>query len=354
MRFTISFINPVPFSEKVFFVKNLALMIKAGLSLREGVATIREQTHSKKFEKVLDNIIKRLDNGEPLGDSLAKHPEIFSGFFINMIRIGEASGTLEENLRHLTLQLEKSYDLKRKVTGAMIYPAIILVSTFGLGGALSVFILPKLIPLFRSLDIELPLSTKILLWIVELIQKYGLFALIGFIGFIVFIILISRLRPVKTVNHKILLKLPVAGTISRNVNLAFFSRTLGTLIKSGVSIVEALDITAGTLANVIYQSQSKEISLRVQRGEQISTYLKTQPNLFSTTFSRMIEVGEKTGNLEESLFYLAEFYEKEIDNITKKLSTILEPILLIIIGFIVGFIAISIITPIYQLTRGLS
>jgi len=347
------FISRISHLDKLLFTKHLAVMIKAGLPLREGVATIQEQTRSRRFKKILDDVIKRLDNGEPLGESLARYPKAFSELFINMIKMGEQSGNLEKNLEYLALQLEKSFALKRKVIAAMIYPAIILVSTFGLGGALSVFILPKLIPLFKSLKVELPLSTRILLWITELVQNYGLFVLLGLIIFVVAIILISRLRLVKLVNHKILLKLPIVGTISQNLNLALFSRTLGTLIKSGVSIVEALDITANTLNNLIYQGQIKEVSLRIQKGKQMSVYLKTKGKLFPATFSRMIGVGEKTGNLEESLVYLADFYEKEVDNTTQKLSTVLEPILLLVIGLIVAFIAISIITPIYQMTRGL-
>ena len=167
------------------------------------------------------------------------------------------------------------------------------------------------------------------------------------------IVLVSRLRPVKLFNHAVLLKIPVAGTISKNYNLALLGRTLGVLVKSGVPIVEALEITSTTLNNLIYQNQIKEISLKIQKGKQMSVYLRTKKNLFPPTFSRMIEVGEKTGNLDESLVYLADFYEKEVDNTTQKLSTILEPILLIVIGLIVAFLSISIITPIYQLTRGL-
>lgn len=339
--------------DKLLFAKHLAMMIKAGLPLREGVATIQEQTRSRKFKRILSNVIKRLDNGEPLAESLAQHNKVFSDLFVNMIKTGEASGNLEKNLEYLAEQLEKSYILKRKVIAAMIYPAVILFSTFILGAALAIFILPKLIPLFKSLRVTLPLSTRILLLVTELIQNYGLFVILGIIVFFILALLFSRLKPVKTVNYYILLKLPVAGTISKNLNLSLFSRTLGTLIKSGVPIVEALDISADTLSNLIYKKEVKQVSLKVQNGKQVSTYLKTKPKLFSATFSRMVKVGEKTGNLEESLLYLADFYEKEVDNTTQKLSTILEPVLLIIIGLIVGFIAISIITPIYQITKGL-
>ena len=339
--------------DKLLFTKHLAMMIKAGLPLREGVATIQEQTRSRKFKRILNDIIKRLDNGESLAKSLTRHGKAFSGLFINMIEIGEKSGSLEKNLEYLAEQLEKSYNIKRKVMAAMIYPAVILFSTFILGAGLAIFILPKLIPLFKSLRVTLPLSTRILLLITELIQNYGLFIFLGIIVFLILAFLLSRLKLIKFINYQVLLKIPIAGKASKNLNLSLFSRTLGILIKSGISIVEALDISADTLGNLIYKREVKRVSLKVQNGKQISTYLKTKSKLFPATFSRMIMVGEKTGNLEESLIYLADFYEKEVDNTTQKLSTILEPVLLIIIGFIVGFIAISIITPIYQITKGI-
>jgi len=339
--------------DKLLFAKHLSVMIKAGLPLREGVVTIGEQAKSGSFKKILGDVVKHLDNGESLADSLARHGKKFSDLFVNMIRMGEESGNLENNLEYLAEQMEKSFTLRRKVIAALIYPAIILVATFGLGGALSVFILPKLIPLFKSLRVDLPASTKFLLWFTELIQNYGFYVLGGIVLVVIFFILISRLRPVKLVNHAVLLKTPVAGTISKNFNLALFARTLGVLIKSGVPIVESLDIASTTLNNLIYQNQIKEISSKIQKGKQMSVYLKTKKNLFPLTFSRMVEVGEKTGNLEESLTYLAGFYEKEVDNTTQKLSTVLEPVILIVIGLIVAFLSISIITPIYQLTRGL-
>ena len=343
----------VSLSDQVLFTKHLSIMIKAGLSLKESVETIKDQTSSKKFREILDDLTNRLDNGESLGESLAKHPRIFSNLFINMIRLGEESGTLEGNLEHLTLQLEKSNDLRKKIKSAMIYPIFILVAALGLGAALVFFVLPKLLPLFKSFDIELPLPTRILLGISEAFQNYGIFILIGVVFLSAIIILISRIKAVKKFNARLLISLPIIGPISRNTNLIQFSRTLGTLLKSGVSIITALDITANTLPNLIYQEVLKETSIKVQRGESLENYLHLNPKLFPPTVSRMVAVGEKTGNLEETLLYLAEFYEKEVDNTTKNLSSILEPILLIFIGIVVGFVAISIIMPIYQITSGI-
>ena len=349
----IPFINRVSFLEKIIFAKHLALMIKAGLSLREGVSTIQEQSRSKKFKKVLDDVIKSIDNGQSLAVSLSRHPRVFDSFYINMIRVGEESGTLEENLEKLALEFEKSYELRKNVKAAMIYPSIILSAVIVLSAALTFFILPKILPIFKTLDIQLPLTTRVLIRFTEIIQNYGFYILAAMVILVVFLGFISRIRLIKILIHKIILKLPMAGIISRNVNLSHFSRTLGILLKSGIPIVKALDITGTTLKNSVYQKELEKVAADVQKGKPISDYLKKKETLFPLMVSRMVGVGEKTGNLEESLLYVGNFYEEEVARTLKSLSTILEPILLLIIGLAVGFIALAIISPIYEITRGL-
>jgi len=344
----------ISYIDKLLFTEHLSLMIKAGLSLKEGVSSIAEQTRSLRFKKILKKIIQRLENGESLGKSLGFYPRVFNNFFVNMVIVGEESGTLDENLNYLAQQLKKNNRIKRKVIAAMIYPAIVLVSTFCLAAALTIFIFPKLIPLFKGLRIELPLSAKILLFISETAQNYGLFIFLGIIGIFLFLIGISRLRPIKKINHFFLLRIPVVGKMVIYFNLAVFTRNLAVLIKSGLPIVQALDITAETLGNLSYQAKVKKLCSEVKKGKQMSSYLNKEKRLFPPTFFRMIEVGEKTGNLENSLFYLADFAEQELDDVSQRLSSVLEPILLIIIGLVVGFVALAIITPIYQITQGLS
>lgn len=337
--------------DKIFFTKYLSSMIRSGVDLREALATIREQITKKAFRKILDDVIQRIDNGETLGDSLARYPTIFGLLFVNMIKIGEASGTLEENLRYLSTQLEKSYALRRKIKGAMMYPIIIIVAIVGLGSLLSLFVLPRLVPLFKSFNAELPWPTKVLLFITETIQKFGLLLFIGLLIVIVIAVFVSRLRQVKKFNHRLFFHVPIFGPISRNANLAHITRALGVLLKSGIPVVQALEITAAATSNIIYMEAISGVAVAVRKGGSISSYLLSNTFLFPLTVSRMIQVGEKTGNLESSLFEMAEFYEKEIDNTTNNLSSILEPILLVAIGIVVGFIVLSIIMPIYQLTE---
>ncbi len=353
MYFSIPFINHVSYLDKLLFVKNLALLIKAGLPLRESVITIQEQAKSKTFKKVLDDVLKSIDNGQSLAASISRHPRIFSTLYINMIRIGEESGTLEENLKYLGQQLEKNHQLRVKVKAAMLYPAIILSTTIVLGLGLTLFILPKIIPVFKALNIELPLITRILIRITEIIQNYGLFILIGIFVLITVFVLTSRLRIVKFSIHKFILRLPILGSFSRNINISHFSRTSGILLRSGLPVVNTLDITQTTLENLVYQKELKSMVNEVKRGKPISSYLRKREFLFPLMVSRMVGVGEKTGKLEETLMYLGSFYEAEVDKSIKSLTSIFEPILLLIIGLMVGLIALAIISPIYEITSGL-
>ena len=350
----IPFFGKVSFFDKLLFVKHLRMMIKAGVPLRESVLEIQNETNSRKFKAILKKIVDDLDNGESLSRSLSRYPDVFDDLFVNLIKTGESSGTLEESLEYLGIQLEKSQDLKKKITSAMLYPALILIATFALIGLLAFFIFPKLLPLFEGFNIDLPLPTRILLWFIKTMQAFGFIIFVLVLLGLGFLFFISKFRAVKFLNHRLVLGLPLIGKFNRNINLAYLARTLGTLVKSGVPIVEALNITAKTLNNLVYRKYLKESVTKVQKGQEISKFLKENPKLFPPVFSRMISTGEKTGRLDESLFYLAEFYEKEIDNATKNLSQILEPMLLIVVGLVVGFIAISIIMPIYKIAHSLS
>lgn len=342
-----------PLLNKIFFVKNLALMLRAGLPIREAIAAIKSQFRNKRIRNILDGIISNIDNGHSLADSLAKYPTIFDHLFVNIIRVGEESGSLEKNLDYLALRLEKSYDLRRKIKAAMIYPVIVLVSTATLAAALSLLVLPKLLPLFKSFKIKLPLTTRILIFLTELIQNQGIFIFITILFFILIVIFLSRLKPIKLITHRLFLVIPVISSIAKNKNLAQFTRTLGILLKSGISLVEALEITAQTFDNVIYKNYIMNISVGVQRGNSVSSFLKENVNLFPPIISQLIQVGEKTGTLEEALFYMADFCEKEVDGAVKNLSIVIEPVLLIIIGLAVAFVALAIITPIYQINSGI-
>lgn len=342
----------VPLAEKMLFVKHLSIMIKSGMTLLDSLELLKKQSRSKSFKKIINELMVDIDNGQFLSASLEKHTAVFGEYFINIIRVGEASGTLAENLEYLHEELKKGFELRRKVKGAMIYPIIILVATFGISGLLVLFVFPKMIPLFENLQVELPLSTRMLISGINFLNKYSLWIAVGVVGFAVLFWLSFKVKPIRFFYHRLLLELPLIGKTSRQINMTTFSRTLSSLLKSGVKIVDAILITGNTMPNLIYQRKLKGAAEHVRGGGLISQYLLKQEKFFPLEFSQMIEVGENTGNLDKNLVYLADFYEAEVDNVFKNLSTTLEPILLLLMGVMVGFIAVSIITPIYKIAQG--
>ena len=339
--------------DKILFARHLALMLKAGLSVSQGIEALAEQASSKRLKKILERLLADINKGEAISTSLSRDQALFGNLFINMIKVGEESGTLEENLNHLALELEKKHELKRKVKSAMIYPLLILAATLSLAMGLGIFVLPKLLGFFKSLSLELPVSTKILLFVIENLENYGLYYIGGFILFIILLRLLLRVEKIKIFVHELMTEMPLLGRIVKKLNLAYFSRTLGILLKSGVPIVRALEISASTLGNLAYRKRLEQAAIQVKKGENLASFLKGCRRLVPSMTAKMIDVGEKTGSLEETLFYLADFYEGEVDAVTKNLANILEPVLLIGIGLMVGGVAISILMPIYQFTSSL-
>lgn len=339
--------------EKIFFTQHLYLMLKGGFLLSEALETLKEEVRSRTFKRALEDILKRILGGESFNKSLAKHPKIFDQFYQNIIRIGEESGNLENNLNYLTSQLRSDYEIKNKVKGAMVYPSIVVVLGLFLAFFVSIFILPKIINIFSVLEIKLPLMTIILIGSVSFLRKNWIFIIMG----IIFIILIFRiLRKFKTFRYysdNFILSLPIVGSIVKNLTLSRFSQGLYTVLKSGIPILESLELCGQTLQNEVFKKNLISVKLEVERGGKISQGLKNFPKTFPLIFCQMISVGEKSGALEESYHYLSKFYQNEVDSSLKTLSTILEPLLLILVGLFVGFIALAIITPIYRFTGGL-
>lgn len=339
--------------EKIFFAEHLALMIKGGLTITESLETLREQTRSRKFKKTLESVLKRVLKGESLAQSFSRHPSVFNKFFCSIVGVGEESGTLEENLNYLTLQLRKDYDLKRKVKSAMIYPILVVCLALGIAFFVTLFVLPKVIDLFKNLDMDVPLTTKILISFTYFFKENWPFVIVGFFLFVVLINVLLKIKSIRFFFHKIIISLPIFGNIIKDINLARFSRTFYTLLKSGMPLIEALETCNRTLPNDVYKRNLNLAKQRIEKGEKISESLGAFPQTFSPIFTRMILVGEKSGTLEESFLYLATFHEEEVDTSLKNLSGLLEPILLIFVGLLVGFIAFSVIIPIYRFVGGL-
>jgi type II secretory pathway component PulF len=336
-------------ADKIVFVKHLAVMLKAGLTVSESLEIVLSQAKGK-FKKILEAVQYSVESGNSLAGSLAKFPKVFSNILVNTALAGEASGTLEKNLDNVSEQLKKNHELVTKVKSAMVYPVIVMIGTLILGIAMSYLVLPKITPMFEGLKIKLPFYTRALVWFSHFMQEYGIIFIVILAAAAGIFVWVAKQPFAKPVTHFILLNTPIIKNITHNANLANFCRTLGTLLKSGLNIDVALNITKDTAGNYYYAKTLKIISDRISQGAKLSDNLNEFSRLFPRLLTSMIRVGEKSGKLEESLFYLAEFYEAEVDVATKTLSTAIEPILLIVIGVSVGGLAISIISPIYQIT----
>ncbi|TSC88810.1 MAG: Uncharacterized protein G01um10143_707 [Parcubacteria group bacterium Gr01-1014_3] len=341
----------VSIQDQVILARHLAIMAKAGIPLLDSLKMVQKQARSKALVKILTDLIDEVSNGQYLSTALEKYESIFGSLFINVIRVGEVSGILAENLNYLADELKKKQSLRKKVIGAMIYPFVILVATFGVTALLVLFIFPKILPVFATLRVELPITTRILIYISNLLTNHGFtVVLIAFIALALFWISL-KFEKVRYVFHRSLLYVPIFRKIVVAINMANFSRTLGLLLRSGVKIVEAIIICAATTPNLAYRKALNELAESARRGVSISKFLSDHKALYPAMVSQMAEVGEGTGNLSETLLYVAEFYESEVDEFTKNLSNILEPIVMVLMGSVVGFVAISIITPIYAITE---
>jgi type IV pilus assembly protein PilC len=348
------FLN-VNLQEKILFAKHLGIGVKSGMPLIDALHLIQGQTKSRSMKKILDDVVDDLSRGVLLSESLKKYQNIFGNLFINIVKIAEASGTLPENLNYLAAELKKKHDLRKRVRGAMIYPMVILIMTIAIAIGMILFIFPKILPIFENLNVELPLTTRMLIGFSTFLTNYGVIALGGIvIAFISIKLIIKRVHPIRYAIHSAIVLTPLFGKAMINFNMANITRTLGILLRSGVLIVEGLKITAESLTNLKYQKELKIASEGMSRGVFFSKYLASKKRYFPQLSVNMIEVGENTGNLTENLFYLADFHESELDDFVKNLSSILEPILLLFMGVVVGFIALSFITPMYQLTKGFS
>lgn len=343
----------VSLQEQILFAKHLAVMIRAGMSILDGLRLLKKQTRSRSLKKIIDQLVADVSNGQFLSASLERFRGIFGDFAINIIRVGEAGGILHDNLNYLAQELEKRRELRRKVLSSLLYPIIIVILTITVTGLLTLYIFPKILPVFKSLNIALPITTRILIVVVEVLLRYGLYILGGAIVAIILFLILLRVPTFRLIAHQVLLYLPLFGRISRNYNTSNFCRTLGLLLKSDVKVVEAVAITADTLGNLVFRAELKHISVQIAKGEEIAPHLEAKSHLFPPMVAQMVALGEQTGNLSETLIYLSEFYEKEVDETTKNLSTVLEPLLMVTMGAVVGFVAISIITPIYEVTQSL-
>jgi type IV pilus assembly protein PilC len=344
---------PVNQVEVVTVVQNFSMMLESGLTVTEAVDVIADQSKGK-LKGILRKMQKEIQAGEMLGDAMSHAHGIFGPVIVSSVKIGENSGTLASNLQFIAGQMEKDLALKRNIQGAMLYPSIVLSATAILGLALATFVLPQMAGIFSSLDVKLPFTTRVIIWVANVFQSYGMILspslLVGLIGMVV----LWRQKFMQPFTHAFVLHLPFLNGFIHDVNRARFCRMLGTMLDSGVPIQEALLIQSTSLPNLVYRHSAKRMHALIDSGESFSAIIEKFPVLYPIMIQRILSVGEKSGNLSKALLYLARFYEQKVEIQAKNISSIIEPLLLLFVGLCVGFIALAIFTPIYSITNGLT
>lgn len=340
--------------QKIFFVDHLRTMIHASLSLVEALEILGKEMENKKFKKIIVEIKNQVEKGQPLSEVLAKYPKVFPSMYEKMVNAGEMAGKLDESLEQIVVQMKKSHELSSSIRGAMIYPAVILTAMLGVGIMMTTFVLPKLVEIFKEFDAELPLATKILIVITNFISNPINLALtiILIVGFIIgFFMMLKRIPSFRQNIHNLNLKLPIVGPVIRQINLAQFSLTLSSLLKSTLPIIEAVDITADTCSNVIYQNALHRVATEIKTGRPISQILSEYNKLFPPMVTEMVMVGERTGEIDHLLSELSVFFSSEVDKTMKNFTIIIEPVIIILLGIAVAGVAVAVIMPMYTLVQ---
>lgn len=349
----LSRLRGISLAEKMIFCRHLAVMIGAGFPLVGGLDILAKQTDSAKFGKILNEVAENIRRGKSFADSLRAYPDAFSDLFVNMVAIGETAGNLEKTLKMLAVQMKKDYDLRSKIRGAMVYPGVIVSAMVLIGILMMIYVVPSLTQTFTELGVELPASTKFVILVSNLLTNYYLQSAGGLLVLAYLSYLFLKSRQGKQILSNVFIYAPLFGPLVKKINSARFARVLSSLLSAGIPLMKSLEITSGTLSNSRY-SESIKITLgRVQKGENLSKILADFPVLYPLMVTQMISVGEQTGTLSDILERLADFYEDEVSETTKNLSTIIEPLLMVIIGAVVGFFAISMIQPMYSMMGGI-
>lgn len=342
----------ITLEDKINFARNIGVMVGSGISLSRAFEIEIRQSKNKKFKLVLADMLDTVKSGGLFSKALEDHSNVFPKFFKEMVVAGEKSGKLEESLKLITLQLGKDYALRKKVKGAMIYPVIVLLSMVAVGILMMIFVVPSLVATFDELNINLPASTSFIIFLSNIIQKSGIFFVIILAVVVGYVFYFFKTEFGKKILDYTFAYAPLVKDINRKFNAARVCRTLSSLISSGVDIVESFNITKELLTNHLYKKVLNRASNSIKKGEKISTPFLSSDSLFPPLVGEMIAVGEETGKTSSMLAELARFYENEVSAATKDLSTVIEPILMIIIGIMVGFFAISMISPMYNLAGG--
>jgi type IV pilus assembly protein PilC len=344
----IKIFDNVPIRDIVLFSRQLSTLINAKVPIVQALKILEMQVSSQKLKSTISELAQLVESGESVSSAMAQYPKIFSELYINLLRAGELAGTMDESLDYLSQQLEKDYDLRQKVIGALTYPAFIVAALFVVGFLMFLYVLPPLVSVLQESSVELPFTTKILIGATNFLQGYWWAVIILTIGTVVGLGFYAKTVGGKYVIDTIKIKSPVFGKLFVKIYMARFARNLSTLIAGGIPIVKALDSVADIVNNVIYKEIILDASTQVRNGKSIASALTVRPE-FPPIVAQMTQVGESTGRLQEILEKLASFYEKEVDGVIKILTTLLEPIVMMLLGLAVAVMVAGILLPIYNL-----
>ena len=337
----------------VVFSRQLATMINAGISIVRCLDILGNQLKDPVLKPVVNQTMRDVKNGISLTDALAKHGNIFSKLFINMIRAAELSGTLDEILDRLAGFLEYEMEIRTKIKSAMMYPIIVLIFSGLMVFTLMTFVLPKFKEIFDSMGVEMPIYTRLLFDASDLFKMFWYVPIILVIGGVIFVKQIGKTKRGRYQIDNLKLKVPVVGEIIQKMAISRFSRTFGTLVSSGVPMMRALEIVGETAGNAVIARGVQTARESVREGQKISAPLEAT-GLFPTMVTHMVDVGEETGRLSDMLVKVSEFYEKEVDAAVKGLTSLIEPLLIVFMGVVVGFIAVSVMGPIFKLVSSVN
>ncbi len=343
------YLSRVKADELVMVTRNLGSMLVAGLPLTRALSVIERQSSNPRLKGILKTVQSRINKGDQFHDALAEFPHTFDDLYVAMVKAGEEGGSLADALQILSIQMERASALRKKIKGAMMYPAIVLIIMCAIGVLMMIYVMPSITSTFKNLGSDLPSTTKALMAASDFMNNNTLLTFGGLFGFIATFMYVLKTKIGKRVFSWIVVRLPIIGTIAKEANAARMARTLSSLLSSGVDVIRALNITQDVVQNYYYKQIIKEAARRVEKGVALSETFIERKDLYPILVGEMISVGEETGQIANMLKELAIFYENEVEHKTKDLSTIIEPLLMVVIGGTVGFFALAMIAPIYSI-----
>lgn len=343
----------VKLKELVIFTRQLSTMVSAGVPLTKSLATMQTQAESKYFKQVITEITHDIEGGAPLADSMAKHPKVFSEVYVNMVRAGEAGGILDDILRRLAAQVEQDSSMRKKIKSASMYPMVIFAITIVAFFGIMMFVIPQIAKILNDLggpDAKLPIYTQVMLHISSFMQHNAIFIIVGVAGAVFAIRKYIATPKGKYKFHALLLRTPILRGIIIKIAIARFARTFASLMAAGVSVLNALQVTGGAIGNKVIEKELQSAAQEVKNGKQLSEPL-SQSKHFPPIVSQMLAIGEETGQIDTILVKVADFYEEEVETVIDGLSSLIEPLMIVVLGSLVGIIAASVMGPIASLSK---